>query len=50
MMKADTISKKYFCCYKSTTPNNIDRGNLEMIPEVAYNFREFREPLIGQDA
>ena len=50
MMKADTIIKKYFCCFKSPPLNNIDRGNLEMIPEVAYNFREFREPLIGQDA
>ena len=49
-IKAHTIFKKYFCCDKSVTPNNIDRGNLEMIPEVAYNFREFREPLIGQDA
>ena len=50
MMKAETISKKYFCRYKSTAPNNTDRGNIEMIPEVAYNFKEFREPLIGQDA
>ena len=34
----------------SSAPNNIDHGNLELKPEVAYNFREFREPLIGQDA
>ena len=45
-MKVDTIIKKYF--EKSPSPNN-DRGNLEMIPEAAYNFEEFREPLIGQD-
>ena len=49
-MKVETIIKKYFCCFKTAVPNDIYRGNLEMIPEVAYNFREFREPLIGQDA
>ena len=49
-MKADVIFKKYFNCFKNPLCNNIDRGNLELIPEVAYNFREFREPLIGLDA
>ena len=49
-MKAGTIFKSHFSsCFKTAAPNNIDRGNLELIPEVAYNFREFREPLIGQD-
>lgn len=49
-VKAGATIKEYLSCFKSAAPNNINRGNLEMIPEVAYNFREFREPLIGQDA
>ena len=49
-MKVDATIKDYLCCFKSAAPNNIDQGNLEMIPELAYNFREFREPLICQDA
>ena len=46
-MKADTIFKNHFNCFKSPTFDNMhmDRGNLELIPKVAYNFREFREPL-----
>ena len=48
-MKAEMNLKKYFDCFKPAMPNNIDRGNLELIPDVAFNFKEFREPLIGQD-
>ena len=51
--KLDTAFKKCFAYFKRPVPinnNNINRGNLQLIPEVAYNFREFREPLIGQDA
>jgi len=48
-MKADMSLKKYFDCFRHGIPNNVDQGNLELIPEVAYNFQEFREPLIGQD-
>ena len=48
-MKVETIFKNYFDCFKNSTSDSTDRGNLELIPEVAYNFREFREPLIGRD-
>ena len=48
-MKLEKNFKKYFNCFKNPTLDNTDRGNLELIPEMAYNFREFREPLIGQD-
>ena len=48
-MKVETTFKNHFNCFKSPTLDNMDRGNLELIPKVAYNFREFREPLIGQD-
>ena len=52
-MKLDTIFKNIFGYFRNPAPNNNNnadgRGNLGLIPEVAYNFREFREPLIGQD-
>ena len=44
-MKVETTFKNHFNCFKSPTLDNMDRGNLELIPKVAYNFREFREPL-----
>ena len=48
-MKLEDIFKNIFDYFNSPAPNNTDQGNLQLIPEVAYNFREFREPLIGQD-
>ena len=48
-MKLEDIFKNIFDYFKSPAPNNTDQDNLQLIPEVAYNFREFREPLIGQD-
>ena len=51
--KLETAFMKCFAYFKRPAPinnNNINQGNLQLIPEVAYNFREFREPLIGQDA
>ena len=48
-MKLDTIFNKFVGYFKSPAANKVDWGNLELIPEVAYNYREFREPLIGQD-
>ena len=48
-MKLDNIFKNIFGYFKNPAPNNADQGNLQLIPEMAYNFREFREPLIGQD-
>ena len=46
------IASKWSHCIKRNQPHNNDMQNMplrDVIPEVAYNFKEYREPSIGQD-
>ena len=46
------IASKWRHCIKRNQPHNNNMHNMplrDMVPEVAYNFKEYREPLIGQD-
>ena len=43
-----TKVKTYFNCLNQTGSMK-GRSLIELIPEVTYNYKEFQEPLIGQD-
>ena len=46
------IASKWRQCIKRNLSYNDHAQNIplcDVVPEVAYNFKEYREPLIGQD-
>ena len=54
MKLEDLLMKKARKCfanfwYKKPANNNISGCSLRLVPDVTYNYKEFREPLVGED-
>ena len=42
------MKEKYYESFKSTTANEMG-CDVQHVPDVTYNYKEFQEPLIGED-
>ena len=46
------LTDKFTNCFQKSTHTNNQQRNFDLnnpAPEIAYNYKEFQEPLIGQD-